>query len=132
MAQAAHVSETDDRTDECAYGAMMSLLSAPVGESEVFQKPQRGDSGVQIDTGHPRRSHCNTQRANPSAMEAVSDLCETPLLLVATCVRLHALPNGWHGPLVRARLALASDLGEARGLPVSRSARAVPGFHPDR
>jgi len=49
-----------------------------------------------------------------------------PLVAGITCARPRELPDGYYEPPVHGRLAKASGLGEARGLPLSRCARVVP------
>ena len=45
---------------------------------------------------------------------------------LVTCVRLHELPDGCYAPPAHARLAPASGLDEARGLPPLRPSRVAP------
>jgi hypothetical protein len=82
-------------------------------------------------TGRPVPFQRLASRLNPPLRKSPTGV-RSYFFLAPTCVGLHELLNGWHGPLARARLAPASGLGGALDLPLLRSARVVPGFRPYR
>jgi phosphatidylserine/phosphatidylglycerophosphate/cardiolipin synthase-like enzyme len=63
------------------------------------------------------------EEQNAENLLVIADVSAVGLI---TCVRLHELPDGWYAPLAHARLALASGLDEARGLPPLRLSRVAP------